>query len=455
LAIQAGPTIGSVVVVENAAPKNGILESNEALKITWAASSVNGAVSQTVTVDGSPIATINGPYSGLYYSCPIGMWAVGNHTYTIRSTDSKGVSLSSTGTFAVVAPIAPVIANVAVAESAAPKNGILESNEALKITWSASSVNGVASQSMTVDGRAVATINGPYSGLYYSCPIGVWGVGTHNYTIRTIDSKRVTADLSGSFTVVSPVPPAISAVVVAEAGAPKNGILESNEKLKITWAASSQHGIASQTMTVDGRAIAPINGPYSGLYYSCPIGMWSAGSHTYTIHSTDSKGVSSNKTGTFTVATPLMVDASAAPQGATDMLADGQLAPIVAEAIHRLESQLGSQVETAMAGVDIEVANLSPAMLGEKLGKTIWIDDDAAGYGWFVDPTPQDDSEFMATSANSLTARTGTAAAQRADLLTVVMHEMGHVLGYADTSLDDLMGAMLPLGTRRPLADPV
>jgi hypothetical protein len=35
------------------------------------------------------------------------------------------------------------------------------------------------------------------------------------------------------------------------------------------------------------------------------------------------------------------------------------------------------------------------------------------------------------------------------------MHEMGDVLGYADTSLDDLMGATLPLGTRRISNDPV
>ena len=89
---------------------------------------------------------------------------------------------------------------------------------------------------------------------------------------------------------------------MAEAGTPKNGKLESNETLKITWAASSRYGIASQTMTVDGKAIAPINGPYGGLYYSCPIGTWSAGSHTYTITATDSKGVSSISTGTFTVA---------------------------------------------------------------------------------------------------------------------------------------------------------
>jgi hypothetical protein len=41
------------------------------------------------------------------------------------------------------------------------------------------------------------------------------------------------------------------------------------------------------------------------------------------------------------------------------------------------------------------------------------------------------------------------AADQRADLLTAVMHEMGHLLGYGDTPADDLMGAILPLGVRR------
>jgi hypothetical protein len=52
---------------------------------------------------------------------------------------------------------------------------------------------------------------------------------------------------------------------------------------------------------------------------------------------------------------------------------------------------------------------------------------------------------------HTLAARKGTAADQRVDLLTTVMHEMGHVLGYADTRLDDLMGATLPLGARRTL----
>jgi hypothetical protein len=207
--------------------------------------------------------------------------------------------------------------------------------------------------------------------------------------------------------------------------------------------------MVSQTISVDGGAIAPIRGPYGGLYYSCPIGTWAAGNHSYTITATDSRGATSSKSGMFVVAAALTVGASAAPQGSADLLSDAQLAPITAAAMQRLESQLGSQVETAMAGVQIKVANLSPGVLGETLGKTIWIDDDAAGYGWFVDPTPGDDVEFAdAPSSRNLAAHPGTAADQHADLLTAVMHEMGHVLGYQHAA-DDLMQAVLPLGVRR------
>jgi hypothetical protein len=94
--------------------------------------------------------------------------------------------------------------------------------------------------------------------------------------------------------------------------------------------------------------------------------------------------------------------------------------------------------------------------LAEKWQNTIWIDDDAAGYGWFVDSTPADDAEFAAVAGtSSLVAPSGTAADQRADLLTAVMHEIGNVLGNSDTSADDLMNATLPLGTRRLPDNPV
>ena len=54
-------------------------------------------------------------------------------------------------------------------------------------------------------------------------------------------------------------------------------MLESNENLVITWTISSAYSLASQTVTVDGKAITPISGPYGGSYYSCAIGTWAVG----------------------------------------------------------------------------------------------------------------------------------------------------------------------------------
>jgi hypothetical protein len=83
----------------------------------------------------------------------------------------------------------------------------------------------------------------------------------------------------------------------------------------------------------------------------------------------------------------------------------------------------------------------------------IELDDNAAGYGWYVDSTPGDDTEFTsATGPFEVTASAGPASG-RMDLLTVVMHELGHVIGYdsygAGINEHDLMAGYLDVGTRR------
>ncbi len=153
---------------------------------------------------------------------------------------------------------------------------------------------------------------------------------------------------------------------------------------------------------------------------------------------------------TITAAETLTVAADLAKPSETTALTREELSTIVAEAKNRLIAALGTQVSNALDQICIHIADLRDGILGQTSGSTVKIDDDGAGYGWFVDSTPVDDSEFGAAGDSySLVANAGSSAESRVDLLTTVMHEMGHILGYSDESLGDLMDGALPLATRR------
>ncbi len=114
---------------------------------------------------------------------------------------------------------------------------------------------------------------------------------------------------------------------------------------------------------------------------------------------------------------------------------------------------LNLRLGSALTGVDIRVADLPPGMLASASGTTILLDRDAAGYGWFVDPTPALNEEFPILSAAGLRAAEGSAAQGAIDLLTVLAHEVGHLNGHPDLftsdELDELMLDRLSPGVRR------
>ncbi len=66
---------------------------------------------------------------------------------------------------------------------------------------------------------------------------------------------------------------------------------------------------------------------------------------------------------------------------------------------------------------------------------TITIDDDANGVGWFIDTTPEDNSEFRRRDGGTgglgdyFIADSNSEASGKYDLLTAILHEMGHTLG--------------------------
>ncbi len=98
-----------------------------------------------------------------------------------------------------------------------------------------------------------------------------------------------------------------------------------------------------------------------------------------------------------------------------------QLQPILAEAAARWSA---AGVDTSnLVNVTVQIVDLADGYLGMADGNTIYLDDNAAGWGWFVDATPQNDLEFLRRGNQ------GESAAEDMDLLTVVMHELGHLLG--------------------------
>ena len=101
--------------------------------------------------------------------------------------------------------------------------------------------------------------------------------------------------------------------------------------------------------------------------------------------------------------------------------------------------------------VRVNIAALAGQSLGQSTSTNITLDDDASGHNWFIDTTPGDNEEFLPTSnPNVWVARPGSAAEGKMDMLSVLMHEYGHVLDLDhSTDASDAMAAVLQPGVRK------
>lgn len=137
--------------------------------------------------------------------------------------------------------------------------------------------------------------------------------------------------------------------------------------------------------------------------------------------------------------------------GSTAALAPEQVAPVLGAATDLLAARLPlapSQLQL-LVQTQVVIADLGGSRLAQYAYGTIVLDDDAAGFGWFVDPTPLADEEFTTSESGELVAGDPAPSGQM-DLLTAVLHEMGHLLGLSHS--DDELNAMfatLAAGVRR------
>jgi hypothetical protein len=130
--------------------------------------------------------------------------------------------------------------------------------------------------------------------------------------------------------------------------------------------------------------------------------------------------------------------------GSTQVLTQQMLQPIVTAAIAEWQAAgVPHDALETLRDTPIRVGDLPGAYVGrESANGRILIDTNAAGYGWFVDPTPLESSEFKGTVAGP--------AVGHVDLLTVMVHELGHVLGIAELdNPNDVMFEYLYVGVRK------
>jgi len=118
-------------------------------------------------------------------------------------------------------------------------------------------------------------------------------------------------------------------------------------------------------------------------------------------------------------------------------LTSAEVEPLLTEAIARWEAA-GADT-SALSAVDVRIADLADGLLGLAGNHTIWLDRNAAGHGWFIDATTGDDSEFTTPGDQGEEGRM--------DLLTAIVHEMGHLLGHDHD--EGVMAETLATGVRQ------
>lgn len=147
----------------------------------------------------------------------------------------------------------------------------------------------------------------------------------------------------------------------------------------------------------------------------------------------------------------LLVTSSQQARQSGDNLTQAAAERMLKTAKMNLTPHLDSSERSRLEQIQVQIRDLAGDTLGLASADTIYLDQSAAGYGWFVDQTPLDHNEYEFAGRLTLNALSGSEAEGLIDLCTVIYHELGHILGYGHDEAG-VMEETLEPGVRK-LAD--
>jgi hypothetical protein len=362
--------------------------------------------------------------------------------------------------------------SVSIGDAKVTEGGPGDSNTAvLQLTLSAPAVGGESIRWATADGTAKA-------GSDYVAASGtitfVAGQTTATIVIQIIGDSLVEGDETFTITLSDPVGLALGRAVATvtilddDQPPPPAGpsvsfttstaqVTEGNKNwtysVKVRLSAASSSPVTVRVATSDGTAIAGLDYQAVNLLLTFKAGVTeltvsitiigdrvSEPEEYFTITLSDPTGATLGTHPAMTVtildddalsSTTQRLTAAYAPAWPTDVrLTQADLDTVAAAAIELW--QAAGADPRVLATVRFRIADLDGLTLAETRGRTIVVDPTAAGHGWHtgIDTLPDP---------------------ARMDLLTVLLHELGHVLGYEHHHAGgpgDLMHETLTPGTR-------
>ena len=318
----------------------------------------------------------------------------------------------------------------------------------VRITWSGQAVRGVdytvavTGGSLSADGRTLTIAAGSAIATLTVTPLVDSSAEGAENVVVSIDAQAHYAVLSGSASAVIQDNTSLPALSVLD-----NSVAEGDRRgwvtVTIRLSAPSTSTVTVTVRTYDGTASA--GSDYDGYVGSVSFGPGQTAA-TVQIRLLGDRNREGDETFTLELSGP--VGAVIADGVGIVTIMDDDGARLVANTMGSGDSrttltseELAKTLDAAIAvwlaaGVDpellsglrVELAELDGVILAEEYDGLILVDIDAAGWGWHLD----------AGSA---------VAAGRIDLLSVLLHEIGHVLGF-DHTMTGVMSGSIDAGTR-------